>query len=601
MSIQDRSERVLKAIREHAGQVKNQKQDLQKTTSVQQQQQQQQQNKASPILALKKDAHDENVEKNRFLAALSSSPQQQFLQRQEQFLIRPGMTVQERVEVRAAQLQERKRLEQLELQQQQQQEQQEQQASASGSGGGGSGNQATMTRQQQEQYGEWLLTCAEVLFFRARDIWQRQERCFQKETLLRQHQQQLRQHQQQRQGQGGGAAFGYGSLVHGQARSSQPLLGTASSTSHFGKDDDDTAMNTNQNNIAFHATPFIMTLRDVFILLSKSMATTTAPPTSIGTARDGKKLTRRRLIVNAVQDLSRRLPEWIQLTRLTTTTTNNNKQQQHNKLQLDPDATTVWIKPGVSYTTIQAKLVGRRVSNNKKAASATGSIAVTSCNNTNDDDNNHAEQQQQQRFQVANRKRPPPTRFLPGFSKSHFPASDATTTTTATTTHSTMTTTAAATTVTAPEPTAPATKKTRTTLASMVASAARTAKNHVTTTATSQHHSCATADIMTTATAPSTTLSSPPLGKNNENDRKRKMTSPHHHSANNSNKTNKTALAGAAGVASPLRINPHLILTDADYSGGERLFKRKNSHSVSSSSPRGLKSLFTQLNAGQRI
>lgn len=43
-----------------------------------------------------------------------------------------------------------------------------------------------------------------------------------------------------------------------------------------------------------------------------------------------------------------------------------------------------------------------------------------------------------------------------------------------------------------------------------------------------------------------------------------------------------------------LRINHHLILTDADYDGGEVI-------TPSYTSPRGLKGMFTQLNAGQRI
>jgi hypothetical protein len=45
----------------------------------------------------------------------------------------------------------------------------------------------------------------------------------------------------------------------------------------------------------------------------------------------------------------------------------------------------------------------------------------------------------------------------------------------------------------------------------------------------------------------------------------------------------------------PLRVNPHLVLTDADYQGGERMIPSRRD------SPRGLKNLFHQLNAGQRI
>lgn len=47
-------------------------------------------------------------------------------------------------------------------------------------------------------------------------------------------------------------------------------------------------------------------------------------------------------------------------------------------------------------------------------------------------------------------------------------------------------------------------------------------------------------------------------------------------------------------VGDSLRINHHLILTDADYDGGEVI-------TPSYTSPRGLKGMFTQLNAGQRI
>lgn len=44
-----------------------------------------------------------------------------------------------------------------------------------------------------------------------------------------------------------------------------------------------------------------------------------------------------------------------------------------------------------------------------------------------------------------------------------------------------------------------------------------------------------------------------------------------------------------------LRVNPHLILTDADHQGGERIFPSRND------SPRGLKNLFHQMNSGKRI
>ena len=45
----------------------------------------------------------------------------------------------------------------------------------------------------------------------------------------------------------------------------------------------------------------------------------------------------------------------------------------------------------------------------------------------------------------------------------------------------------------------------------------------------------------------------------------------------------------------PLRVNPNLILTDADYQGGERIVPSTDD------SPRGLKNLFHQMNSGKRI
>lgn len=44
-----------------------------------------------------------------------------------------------------------------------------------------------------------------------------------------------------------------------------------------------------------------------------------------------------------------------------------------------------------------------------------------------------------------------------------------------------------------------------------------------------------------------------------------------------------------------LRVNPHLIISDADHQGGERIVPSRND------SPRGLKNLFHQLNSGRRI
>ena len=44
-----------------------------------------------------------------------------------------------------------------------------------------------------------------------------------------------------------------------------------------------------------------------------------------------------------------------------------------------------------------------------------------------------------------------------------------------------------------------------------------------------------------------------------------------------------------------LRINPNLILTDADHQGGERIFPSRHD------SPRGLRNLFLQMNSGKRI
>ena len=44
-----------------------------------------------------------------------------------------------------------------------------------------------------------------------------------------------------------------------------------------------------------------------------------------------------------------------------------------------------------------------------------------------------------------------------------------------------------------------------------------------------------------------------------------------------------------------LRVNPHLILSDADHQGGDIILPSQHD------SPRGLKNLFRQLNSGNRI
>jgi hypothetical protein len=73
-------------------------------------------------------------------------------------------------------------------------------------------------------------------------------------------------------------------------------------------------------------------------------------------------------------------------------------------------------------------------------------------------------------------------------------------------------------------------------------------------------------------------------------DRKRRLRTP---SPNDDRKCEIPARKKVKGDNS-LRINHNLILTDADYDGGEVI-------APSYTSPRGLKGLFTQLNAGQRI